>query len=67
MCKEQGQEVREALRVIVDDGIDKRDAEKHKDVPLQNAMAGYHTVSSGESDDPVHEAMRQSCEIYNQE
>ncbi|KAF5185979.1 hypothetical protein FRX31_024434, partial [Thalictrum thalictroides] len=67
MCKEQGQEVREALRVIVDDGIDKRNAKKHKDVALQNAMAGYHTVSSEGSGDPIHEAMRQSRESFNQE
>ncbi|KAF5176093.1 hypothetical protein FRX31_034320, partial [Thalictrum thalictroides] len=63
MCKEQGQEVREALQVIVDDGMDKRNAKKHKDVALQNAMVGYYSISSNESDeDPVHEAMRQSRE-----
>ncbi|KAF5203770.1 hypothetical protein FRX31_006643, partial [Thalictrum thalictroides] len=68
MCKEQGQEVREAMRGIVDDGIDKRNAKKHKDVALQNAMAaGYQCVSSEESGDPIHEAMRQSREIFNLE
>ncbi|KAF5192466.1 hypothetical protein FRX31_017949 [Thalictrum thalictroides] len=67
MYKEQGQEVREAMRVVVDDGIDKRNAKKRKDVALQNVMAGYQRVSSEESGDPIHEAMRQSRERFNQE